>query len=154
MHVWKSKRVPFTFFVTVRHFPKEKNFRKFQVFFPKNVLRFLSLRYSADFRRSRLVCFFSHVLRCSFKTFLKTCQPCLCRSEPAQRTADDGHCEYEWDDVSSVPEGALQKRQAQVASGHLCSSLPGRPLRPPPHRWLFRVRCQSKYIIIIAGFVL
>ena len=56
MHVWKSKRVPsFTFFGTVRHFPKEKNFRKFQVFFQKNVLRFLSLRYSADFRRSRLV---------------------------------------------------------------------------------------------------
>ena len=39
----------------MRHFPKKKNFRKFQVFFQKNVLRFLSLRYSADFRRSRLV---------------------------------------------------------------------------------------------------
>ena len=32
----------------MRHFPKEKN-QKFQV------LRFLSLKYSADFRRSRLV---------------------------------------------------------------------------------------------------
>ena len=35
----------------MRHFLKEKNFQK--------VLRFLSLRYSADFRRSRLV-IFSH----------------------------------------------------------------------------------------------
>ena len=44
------------FFGTVRHFPKDKFFQKFQVFFPKkNVWRFLSLRYSADFRRSRLV---------------------------------------------------------------------------------------------------
>ena len=56
MHVWKSKRVPSsTFFGTVRHFPKEKFFSKISVFFQKNVLRFLSLRYSADFRRSRLV---------------------------------------------------------------------------------------------------
>ena len=56
MRVYKSKRVPpFTFFGTVRHFPKEIFFRKFQVFFQKNVLRFLSLRYSADLRRSRLV---------------------------------------------------------------------------------------------------
>ena len=39
----------------MRHFLKEKN-QKFQVFFPKkSILRFLSLRYSADFRRSRLV---------------------------------------------------------------------------------------------------
>ena len=59
MHVYKSKRVSsFTFFGTVRHFPKEKNFRKFQVFRKKNVLRFLSLRYSADFRRSRLVLYY------------------------------------------------------------------------------------------------
>ena len=35
---------------------RRKNFfRKFQVFRKKNVSRFLSLRYSADFRRSRLV---------------------------------------------------------------------------------------------------
>ena len=47
---------PFTYFGTMRHFLKEKNFQKFQVFF-KNVLRFLSLIYSADFRRSRLVKF-------------------------------------------------------------------------------------------------
>ena len=38
----------------MRHFSKK--IRKFQVFFQKkNVLRFLSLRYSADFRTSRLV---------------------------------------------------------------------------------------------------
>ena len=43
------------FFCTVRHFPLKKFFLKFQVFFEKNVLRFLSLRFSADFRRSRLV---------------------------------------------------------------------------------------------------
>ena len=45
----------------MRHFPKEKNFRKLRkkVFSKKNVLRFLSLRYSADFRRSRIVFFFS-----------------------------------------------------------------------------------------------
>ena len=39
----------------MRHFSKEKN-SKISSFFPKkNVLRFLSLRYSCDFRRSRLV---------------------------------------------------------------------------------------------------
>ena len=55
-----KKGPSFTFFGTVRHFSKEKCFRKFQVLFQKNVLRFLSLRYSADFRRSRLVfCNFS-----------------------------------------------------------------------------------------------
>ena len=48
------KGPPFTFFGTMRHFLKEKNL-KFPVFFSKNVLRFLSLRYSADFRRSHLV---------------------------------------------------------------------------------------------------
>ena len=41
----------------MRHFPKEKN-QKFQVFFEKNAVGFLSLRYSADFRRSRLVFLF------------------------------------------------------------------------------------------------
>ena len=56
MHVYKSNRVPpFTFSGTVRHFPKEKTFSKISSFFQKNVLRFFSLRYSADFRRSRLV---------------------------------------------------------------------------------------------------
>ena len=46
---------PFTFFGTMRLFLKEKNFQKFQIFF-QNVLRFLSLRYGADVRRSRVVC--------------------------------------------------------------------------------------------------
>ena len=57
MRVYKSKRVPsFTFFGTVRHFPKEKFFfENFKFFSRKNVLRFLSLRYSADLRRSPLV---------------------------------------------------------------------------------------------------
>ena len=36
----------------MRHFLKEK---KFHVFFQENVLRFLSVRYSADFRRYRFV---------------------------------------------------------------------------------------------------
>ena len=54
MFVNKSRRdPPFTFFGTMRLLLKE-NFQKFQ-FFSKNVLRFLSLRYGADFRRSRLV---------------------------------------------------------------------------------------------------
>ena len=40
----------------MRHFPKEKDLKKIQIFSSKkNVLRFLSLRYSADCRRSRLV---------------------------------------------------------------------------------------------------
>ena len=33
-------------------------FENFKFFSKKNVLRFFSLRYSADFRRSRLICFF------------------------------------------------------------------------------------------------
>ena len=36
-------------------FRKRKIFENFKFFSQKNVLRFLSLRYSADFRRSRLV---------------------------------------------------------------------------------------------------
>ena len=47
---------PFTLFGTMRHFPKEKNIQKFQDFFQEKCLRCFSLRYSADFRRSRLVC--------------------------------------------------------------------------------------------------
>ena len=49
---------PFTFFGTMRLFLKENFFQILHVFFQKNFLRFLSLRYGADFRRSRLViCF-------------------------------------------------------------------------------------------------
>ena len=52
---------------------KEKFFQKFQFFSKKMVLRFLSLRYGADFRRSRLV--FSsdynpHTDRSTFLTIL------------------------------------------------------------------------------------
>ena len=55
MYVNKSRRVPlFTFFGTMRLFLKEKN-SKISIFFQKNVLRFLSLRYGSDFRRSCLV---------------------------------------------------------------------------------------------------
>ena len=49
----KPKGSLFTFFGTLRHFLKEKK-SKISSFFQKS-LRFLSLRYSADFRRSRLV---------------------------------------------------------------------------------------------------
>ena len=45
----------FTFFCTVRHFPKEENSKTSSYFSKEHVLRFLSLRYSADFRRSSLV---------------------------------------------------------------------------------------------------
>ena len=56
MFVNKSRRVPpFTFFGTMRLLLKEFFFQKFQFFSKKSVLRFLSLRYGADFRRSRLV---------------------------------------------------------------------------------------------------
>ena len=56
MFVNKSRRVPpFTFFGTMRLLLKEKFFQKFQFFSKKSVLRFLSLRYGAHFRRSRLV---------------------------------------------------------------------------------------------------
>ena len=54
----------------MRHFPEERNFQKFPVFFEENVLRFLSLRYSADFRRSRLVFFFSLHSHSELSTFL------------------------------------------------------------------------------------
>ena len=43
-----------TFFGTMRHFLTEKN-QKVQIFWQKIVLRFLSLKYSTDFRHSRLV---------------------------------------------------------------------------------------------------
>ena len=56
MFVNKSRRVPpFTFFGIMRLFFERKKFSKISFFFQKIVLRFLSVRYSADFRRSRLV---------------------------------------------------------------------------------------------------
>ena len=58
----KSRRVPpFTFFGTMRLLLKKIFFQKFQFFSKKSVLRFLSLRYGADFRRSRLVLQTNHI---------------------------------------------------------------------------------------------
>ena len=47
-------------FYIFRHYATflKKKFQKFQFFSKKNLLRFLSLRYGADFRRSRLVVIF------------------------------------------------------------------------------------------------
>ena len=60
MYVNKSQRVPpFTFSSLCGIFRKKKSF--------KNVLLFLSLRYSADFRRSRLV--YSNKTRIDWKAF-------------------------------------------------------------------------------------
>ena len=56
IYVNKAQRVtPFAFFGTMRHFLIEKKIKNF-VFLKKSLLRILSLRYSADFRPSRLVC--------------------------------------------------------------------------------------------------
>ena len=56
MHVYTSKRDPLLLFSALCNiFRKKKIYGKIKFFFKKNVLRFLSLRYSADFRRSRLV---------------------------------------------------------------------------------------------------
>ena len=55
MYVKKSQTVSLLhFFGTMGHFPKEKK-SKIMFFLKKTALRFLSLRYSADFRRSRFV---------------------------------------------------------------------------------------------------
>ena len=53
MYVNKSRRVPFYIFRHYATFFERKKFKTFTFF--QNVLRFLSLRYSADFRCSRLV---------------------------------------------------------------------------------------------------
>ena len=50
-----TERSPFYIFRHYATFFQRKKFQKFQVFFERIVLRFLSLRYGADFRRSRLV---------------------------------------------------------------------------------------------------
>ena len=47
-----SPLLPFRHYAT---FSERKKIQKFKVFFKKSLLRFLSLRYNADFRRSRLV---------------------------------------------------------------------------------------------------
>ena len=49
------KGTPFYIFRHYATFSVGKNFSKKSIFFEKNVSDFLSLRYSADFRRSRLV---------------------------------------------------------------------------------------------------
>ena len=46
---------PFYIFRHCATISEREKFSKISSFFPKNVLRFLSLRYSADLRRSRLV---------------------------------------------------------------------------------------------------
>ena len=51
----KPKGSPFYIFRHYATFSERKNIQKIQVFFQKNVLRFLTLRDSADFRRSRLL---------------------------------------------------------------------------------------------------
>ena len=57
-------------------FERKIVFQKFQVFFQKIVLRILSLRYGADFRRSRLVVFFFVFLRLEFdEIFVQFVQP-------------------------------------------------------------------------------
>ena len=50
-----QKGSPFYIFRHCATFSEREKFSKISSFFPKKVLRFLSLRYSADFRRSRLV---------------------------------------------------------------------------------------------------
>ena len=56
MQVYKSKKVPLLYFSALCDiFRKRKIFENFKFFSKKNVLRFLSLRYRADFRRSCLV---------------------------------------------------------------------------------------------------
>ena len=53
-----QKWSPLFIFLHCATFSERKNiFQKFKFFFQNNVLRFLSFRYSADFRRSRLACF-------------------------------------------------------------------------------------------------
>ena len=49
-----QKGSPFYIFRHCVTFSRKKNFEKFK-FFPKNLLRFLGLRFSAGFRRSRFV---------------------------------------------------------------------------------------------------
>ena len=51
----KPKGSPLLHFSVLCDIFRKKKFSKIPSFFKKNVLRFLSLRYSADFRRSRLV---------------------------------------------------------------------------------------------------
>ena len=54
-----QKGPPFYIFRYFATFFERIFFSKITSFFPKNVLRFLSLRYGADFRRSRLVLFYN-----------------------------------------------------------------------------------------------
>ena len=51
----KSKRVPLLNFLALFDIFLKEKIQKFQVFSQKNVLRFLSRKYSADFGRYRLV---------------------------------------------------------------------------------------------------
>ena len=56
----KPEGSPFDIFRHYATFFSERKKFKNQVFFKKSLLRFLSLRYSADFRRSRLVYYCSN----------------------------------------------------------------------------------------------
>ena len=67
----KPKGSPFYIFRTMRNFLKDKK-SKISVFL-KSLVPFLSLRYSADFRRSRLVTLFTLYAR--FLVGLVNCRP-------------------------------------------------------------------------------
>ena len=85
MYVDESKKVPR--FYIFRHYAKffeRKKFKNFKFFPEKKVLRFLNLRYSTDFRRSRLVCLDFCRFSCFFcRTRVEKkwvwLSPCLCR---------------------------------------------------------------------------
>ena len=64
MYVNKSQRVPLLHFSALCDIFREITISKISFFFEKNVLRFLSLRYSSDFRRSRLVGIFILLKKC------------------------------------------------------------------------------------------
>ena len=74
MHVYKSKRSPLLQFSALCDlFRKKKIFQNFKFFSTKIVLRFLSLRYGADFRRSRLV--FSKIAKPETRFQIEGCHP-------------------------------------------------------------------------------
>ena len=59
-------------------FERKQFFQKFQFFSKKNLLRFSSLRYGADFRRSRLVGVYRGLIRLRVFLVLLTLGPLLC----------------------------------------------------------------------------
>ena len=113
----KPKGSPLLHFSALCHYFWKKKYSK--IFLKKIFLRFLSLRYSADFRRSRLVCYWSTgiVASMGFPTFVADHG---CVSSPPNMMI---HMALDWWRRSMISDRGKKLKGPLVKKGFLKKSL-------------------------------